>query len=140
MANKKYEVIDQMFSAQVSMNESEESIKALRPKVEEAVQELIRERGLGKDFTGTIDYHGIQIVVRRPTTYTWEMNTQIDDPTLTYYKSLHAVCDHLNNDLKARKAEMRGVAKSLEVAYPNSSSIKHGLTITLMPAKVKESK
>ena len=27
MANKKYEVIDQMFSAQVSMNESEESIK-----------------------------------------------------------------------------------------------------------------
>ena len=45
MANKKYEVIDQMFSAQLSMNESEESIKALRPKVEEAVQELIRERG-----------------------------------------------------------------------------------------------
>ena len=68
----------------------------------------------------------------------------INDEMLLCYqelkaKSLHAVCDHLNNDLKARRAEMRGVAKSLEVAYPNSSSIKHGFTIALMPAKVKES-
>lgn len=33
----KYQVIDQMFSAQVSANENEAIIAALRPQVEEAV-------------------------------------------------------------------------------------------------------
>ena len=60
------EVIDQMFSAVLSANESEEAIKALRPQAEEAVQELIRQRGLPKNYTGTLEYHGFKIVVRRP--------------------------------------------------------------------------
>ena len=62
-----FEVIDQFFAAQVACNESEATLKALRPQVEEAVQALIAERGLGKSFTGTIEYHGFKIVVRRPT-------------------------------------------------------------------------
>ena len=37
-APKNYEVIDQFFAAQVACNESEETLKALRPQVEEAVQ------------------------------------------------------------------------------------------------------
>ncbi len=51
-------VIDQFFSAQVSANESEATLKALRPQVEEAVQALIEERGLPKNYTGTLEYHG----------------------------------------------------------------------------------
>ena len=126
------EVIDQMFSAQVSANESEETIKRLRPQVEKAVQELLRQQGKTADFTGTIEYHGFKIVVRRPTSYTWEQNSQIKDPTLDYYKSLHAMSEQLNQDLKKRRAEMRGVAQSLALAYPNSESIKRGFTIALM--------
>ena len=121
-----------MYAIQISMNESEELIKSLRPKAEEAVKQLIREQGKPPDFTGTIDYHGIKIVVRRPTSYTWEQNAQIKDATLDYYKSLHAMAEQLNNDLKKRRAEMKGVAKSLELAYPNSESIKHGFTIALL--------
>ncbi|MBO4250908.1 MAG: hypothetical protein J5884_06580, partial [Paludibacteraceae bacterium] len=83
------EVIDQMFSAQLSANESEETIKALRPQVEEAVKALIAERGLPKNYTGVLPYHGFKIMVRRPKSYTWEQNTQIQDPTLDYYKQLH---------------------------------------------------
>ena len=132
MQTKNYPVIDQMFSAQLSANESEETIKALRPQVEKAVKELIKEQGKPSDFTGTIDYHGFKIVVRRPTTYTWEQNTQIKDATLDYYKSLHAMSEQLNNDLKKRRAEMKGVAQSLALEYPNSESIKHGFTIALM--------
>jgi hypothetical protein len=127
-----YEVIDQMFAAVLSQNESEELIKSLRPQAEEAVREMIRERHLPSDYTGTIEYHGIKIVVRRPTSYTWEQNTQLKDATLDYYKSLHAMAEQLNNDLKKRRAEMKGVAKSLELAYPNSESIKHGFTIALL--------
>ena len=44
MAKMNYEVIDQMFSAVLSQNESESTIKALRPQVEIAVQALIEER------------------------------------------------------------------------------------------------
>jgi len=121
-----------MFAAQVSANESEETIKALRPHVEDAVRELIKQKGKPANFTGTLEYHGFKIVVRRPISYTWEQNTQIKDPTLDYYKSLHAMSEQLNNDLKKRRAEMKGVAKSLELAYPNSESVKHGFTIALM--------
>ena len=46
MSKINLEVIDQFFSAQVAANESKERIEALRPQVEEAVQELIAERGL----------------------------------------------------------------------------------------------
>ena len=50
-----FEVIDQFFSAQMSANESEATLKALRPQVEEAVKELIRQQGKPANFTGTLD-------------------------------------------------------------------------------------
>ena len=121
-----------MFAAQVSANESEATIQSLRPQVEEAVRELIRQQGLPANYTGFIEYHGFKIRVQRPKSYTWEQNNQIKDPTLDYYKSLHAISEQLNNDLQKRKAEMKGVAKSLELAYPNSESIKRGFTVALI--------
>ena len=126
---KNYEVIDRLFTALVAANQSKETIEALRPKAEEAVKALLKEQGKPSDFTGTIEYHGIKIVVRRPKSFTWEKNTKIDDPNLEYYKSLHAMCERLENDLKKRKEEMKGQAKSLAIAYPDSESIKYGFTI-----------
>ena len=93
-------VIDQFFAAQLSMNESEETIKALRPQVEAAVQALIAERGLPKNYTGTIEYHGFKIVVSRPKSYPWEQNNQIDDPNLTFYKQMHGYYEQLQANLK----------------------------------------
>lgn len=124
-----YSVIDRMFSAMLSQNENKATIDALRPKVEAAVKELIRQRGLPKDFTGTIEYNGIRIVVRRPTSYTWEQNTHIKDINLDMYKALHAKCAQLDREIKARRAEMKGVGKALELQYADSDSIKHGFTI-----------
>ena len=132
MSKINLEVIDQMYSAQVSANECEEQLKSLRPQVEEAVKELIRELGLPSNYTGVIDYHGFKIRVQRPKSYTWEQNSQIKDATLDYYKSLHAMSEQLNNDLKKRRAEMKGVAKSLELAYPTSESVKYGFTVALL--------
>ena len=123
------DVIDQMYSAVLSQNESKERVDALRPQVEEAVKELIRQRGLPKDFTGTIEHNGIKIIVRRPTSYTWEQNTQIRDVNIDMYKALHAKCAQLDREIKARRAEMRGVGKSLELQYADSESIKHGFTV-----------
>lgn len=127
-----FSVIDQMYSAVLSQNESKERVDALRTKVEKAVQELIRQRGLSKDFTGTIEYHGIKIIVRRPTSYTWEQNTQIKDVNLDMYKALHAKCAQLDREIKAHRAEMKGVGKSLELQYADSESIKHGFTIAFV--------
>ena len=132
MSKINLEVIDQMFSAQVSANESEETIKALRPQVEEAVQELIRQRGLPKNYTGTLEYHGFKIVVRRPKSYTWEKNNQYDDPNLAFYKQLHNYYEQLQQNTKETRADMKRVGEKLEKAHPDSESIKYGFTVALM--------
>lgn len=127
-----YEVIDQFFAAQVSANESEETLKALRPKVEEAVKALIKEQGLPSNYTGTIEYHGFKIVVRRPKSYTWEQNNQIDDPNLSFYKQLHGYYTKLQNDVKEARADLKRTAEKLAQAHPDSESIKFGFTIAVM--------
>ena len=127
-------VIDQFFAAQLSMNESEETIKALRPQVEAAVQALIAERGLPKNYTGTIEYHGFKIVVSRPKTYTWELNNQIQDANLDYYKQQHAMYEQLNGDLKDLRADMKRTAEKLAKAHPDSESIKHGFRLAFVKA------
>ena len=101
-AQNNYEVIDQFFAAQVACNESEATLKTLRPQVEAAVQALIAEKGLPKTFTGTIDYHGFKIVVSRPKSFTWE-----------------------KNDLKR-------TAEKLEKAHPESESIKHAFRLAFV--------
>ena len=127
-------VIDQMYSAQMSMNESEETLKTLRPQVEEAVKELIRQQGKPKNWTGTIDYHGFKIVVSRPKSYTWEQNTQLDDPSLEYYKQLHKYYLQLQDNVKEARADLKRTAEKLEKAHPDSDSIKRGFRIALIRA------
>ena len=128
------EVIDQMFSAVMAQNENEETIKALRPQVEEAVQELMRQQGKPKGWTGTIEYHGFKIVVSRPKSYTWEQNNQIDDPNLTFYKQMHEYYEQLQANLKETRADMKRVGEKLEKAHPDSESIKHGFRLAFLPA------
>ena len=128
----KYEVIDQMFAAVLSANESEATIKALRPQVEKAVQALIEERGLPKDFTGILQYNGFKIRVQRPKSYTWERNTQIQDANLDFYKQLHGYYEQLQDNVKEARADLKRAAEKLEKAHPDSESIKYGFTIALM--------
>ena len=125
-------VIDRMYSAMLSANESEETIKALRPQVEEAVKELIRQQGKPANFTGILEYHGFHIRVQRPTSYTWEQNTQIQDANLDYYKRLHAMYEQLQQDTKGVRADMKHTAEKLAKAHPNSESIKRGFTVALL--------
>ena len=128
----KYEVIDRMFAAVLSANESEATIKTLRPQVEKAVQALIEERGLPKDFTGILQYNGFKIRVQRPKSYTWEKNTQIQDANLDFYKQLHSYYENLQDNVKEARADLKRAAEKLEKAHPDSESIKYGFTIALM--------
>jgi hypothetical protein len=128
----KYEVIDRMFAAVLSANESEATIKALRPQVEKAVQALIEEQGLPKDFTGILPYNGFKIRVQRPKSYTWEKNTQIQDANLDFYKQLHGYYEQLQDNVKEARADLKRAAEKLEKAHPDSESIKYGFTIALM--------
>ena len=131
MSKINLEVIDQFFSAQLSANESEATLKALRPQVEEAVQELMRQQGKPKGWTGTLDYHGFKIVVRRPKSYTWEQNTQIQDPNLDFYKQLHGYYQQLQENVKEARADVKRTAEKLEKEHPESESIKYGFTIVI---------
>ena len=132
--NNKYEVIDQMFAAVLSQNESEATIKALRPQVEQAVTALIAERGLPRNFTGMLDYNGFKIRVQRPKSYTWEKNNQIQGHEIDFYKQLHSYYEQLQDNLKETRADLKRTAEKLAKAHPDSDSIKHGLTVALMPA------
>ena len=128
-----FTVIDQMYAALLSQNESEATIKTLRPQVEKAVKALIAERGLPKNWTGTLEYHGFKIRVQRPKSYTWEQNNQIkDDANLAFYKQMHAYYEQLQTNLKETRADMKRVGEKLENAHPDSESIKYGFTVALM--------
>ena len=134
MAQIDLSVIDQMFSAQMSANESEATIKALRPQVEAAVQELMRRQGKPRNWTGTIEYHGFKIVVSRPKSFTWELNNHIQDANLVYYKQQHALYEQLNSDLKDLRADMKRTSEKLEKAHPDSESIKQGFRLAFLEA------
>ena len=123
-----------MYAAVLSQNESEATIKALRPQAEEAVKELMRQQGKPKGWTGTIEYHGFKIVVSRPKTFTWELNNQIQDANLDYYKQQHAMYEQLNGDLKDLRADMKRTAEKLAKAHPDSESIKHGFRFAFVKA------
>ena len=130
-------VIDQMFSAQLSMNESEERIATLRPKVEEAVRELMREMGLPKNWTGTIPYHGFKIVISRPKSFTWEQNTNpavTSDPNHAIYLQQLELQRRINEQLKDMKADVRRTAEKLEKEHPDSESIKRGFRMAFLTA------
>ena len=135
MSKINLEVIDQMYAAVLSQNESEATIKALRPQVEEAVEELIRQLGLPKNYKGVIPYHGFQIRVQRRKSYTWELNTNpavTDDPNHAIYLQQLELQERISNQLKDMRADVKRTAEKLEKAHPNSESIKHTLVIALM--------
>ena len=130
-----FSVIDQMFSAVLSQNESKATIDALRPKVEAAVKELIRQRGLPKNFTGTIEYNGINIRVQRPRSYTWEHNYNPDvtgDPNHAIYLQQLELQKRMSEQLKDMRADVKRTAEKLADAHPASESIKRGFTIAFV--------
>ncbi|MEE0950831.1 MAG: hypothetical protein U0L62_01290 [Paludibacteraceae bacterium] len=124
-----FEVINQMYAATIAANENKAIIDALRPEAEKAVQELLKQQGKPASFSGTIEYNGIKIVVRRPTSYTWEKNNSVQDDNIAYYKKLHACYEQLQTDVKELRADLKRTAEKLAKAHPNSDSIKHGFVI-----------
>ena len=134
-AQKNYEVIDRFFAAQVACNESEATLKALRPQVEEAVKELIRQQGKPANFTGTIEYHGFKIVVSRPKSFTWEKNTNpaiTSDPNHAIYLQQLALQEQMAAELKDMRADIKRTAEKLEKAHPESESIKFGFRMAFV--------
>ena len=135
MSKIDFTVIDRMFAAQVSANENEATIKALRPQVEEAVKELIRMQGLPSNWTGILEYKGYRIRVQRPKSYTWEKNTNEEvtsDPNHNIYLQQLELQRRINDQLKDMRADVKRTATKLENAHPESESIKHGFTVAIL--------
>ena len=131
MSKINFEVIDQFFAAQIAANESEATLESLRPQVEVAVKEMMRQQGKPKGWTGTLEYHGFKIIVSRPKSFTWELNNQIQDANLDYYKKQHAMYEQLNSDLKDLRADMKRTGEKLAKDHPDSESIKVGFRLAI---------
>ena len=123
MSKINFEVIDQFFAAQIAANESEATLESLRPQVEVAVKD--------KGWTGTLEYHGFKIIVSRPKSFTWELNNQLQDANLDYYKKQHAMYEQLNSDLKELRADMKRTGEKLAKDHPDSESIKVGFRLAI---------
>ena len=129
---EKVDVIEQFCAASESAHMYNEQVENLRPKAAEALQEMFNADRSKRDFTGILDYKGHQLRIQRPKSYTWEQNNQIDDPQIAYYKAMSKQYDDLNTQLKAKRKEMKGIAETLAVKYPDSESIKHGFTVAFL--------
>jgi len=130
-----FSVIDQFFSAQLSANESKERMDVLRKDVEAAVRELMRQRGLPKTFTGTLEYHGFKIIVSQPKSYTWEQNTNpaiTSDPNHAIYLRQLELQEQANQQLKDIRADVKRTAEKLAAAHPDSESIKRSLRLAFI--------
>jgi len=128
-------VIDRMYSAQISANESKEQVEALRPEAENAVEALIREQGKPADFTGIIEYHGFKIRVQRPKSYAWEDNNNEEitsDSNYPIYMQQLNLQKSMNAQLKYLRAQLKATAEALAFAHPYSKSIKRGFTIAFV--------
>lgn len=128
-------VIDRMYSAQISANESKEQVEALRPEAENAVEALIREQGKPADFTGIIEYHGFKIRVQRPKSYAWEDNNNEEitsDSNYPIYMQQLNLQKSMNAQLKYLRAQLKATAEALAFAHPFSKSIKRGFTIAFV--------
>lgn len=130
-----FDVIDQFMSAQLSANESKERMDALRKDVEAAVRELMRQRGLPRTFTGTLEYHGFKIIVSQPKSYTWEQNTNpaiTSDPNHAIYLRQIELQEQANQQLKDIRADVKRTAEKLAAAHPDSESIKRSLRLAFI--------
>ena len=130
-----FEVINQMYAATIAANENKAIIDALRPEVEKAVQDLLKQQGKPASFTGTIEYNGIKIIVRRPKSFTWEKNTNpaiTSDPNHAIYMQQLALQEKMAAELKDMRADLKHTAEKLEKAHPESESIKHAFRIALV--------
>ena len=128
----KVDVIEQFCAVSEQARVVNEQVETLRPQAAEALQEMFNTKREMRNFTGVLNYKGHSIRIQRPKSYTWEQNTQIDDPQIAYYKAMCKQYDDLNTQLKAKRKEMKGVAETLAVKYPDSESIKHGFTVAVL--------
>ena len=129
------DVIDQYYAAQLSQDECEATIKALRPQVEKAVQALMRQQGKPKNWTGTIEYHGYKIVISRPKTFTWEKNNNEEvtsDPNHAIYIQQLELQQRINDQLKEMRADVKRTAERLANAHPESESIKYSFRMAFI--------
>ena len=129
-----YEVINQMYAATIAANENKAIIDALRPEVEKAVQDLLKQQGKHASFTGTIEYNGIKIIVSRPKSFTWEKNTNpaiTSDPNHAIYMQQLALQEKMAAELKDMRADLKRTAEKLEKAHPESESIKHAFRLAI---------
>ena len=76
--------------------------------------------------------HGFKIVVSRPKSHTWHLNTQLNDPALDYYKQVYKYYTDMQENVKEARADLKRCAEKLDKAHPDSESIKYGFRIALV--------
>ena len=117
--------IDELIEVTAIERQSAKRIKELRETAKQEAIELYKAKKwlIGKDMplqNGTIRLYEEKVC-------TWEKNTKIKDTLLDIYCSQLEHIKWLEGQIAKTRAELKMTSHNLELAYPNSDSIKYEL-------------
>ena len=135
MATKKQQAkvttkaLEELMELTLRTREDSKRIKDLRKEAQKEAKTLYqaKEWPIGKDMPfgkGTLRLYYEKV-------YTWEKNHQIKDTLIDIYCSQMEHIEWLKQQVKKTEAELKMTCHNLELAYPDSDSIKQELRMQI---------
>ena len=121
--------LEELIDLTLRSREDSKRIKDLRKEAQKEAKALYqaKEWPIGKDMPvgkGTLRLYHEKV-------YTWEKNHQIKDALIDIYCSQKEHVEWLKQQIKKTESEMKMTCQNLELAYPDSDSIKQELRMQI---------
>ena len=115
--------IKELIEVTVRTRQDAKRAKELREEAKQEALELYKAKHweVGTDQT----FEGVTIRLYHEKVYSWEKNHQIKDALVDIYCSQLEHIEWLENQIKKTREELKMTCHNLELAYPNSESIKY---------------
>jgi hypothetical protein len=123
------EAIKELVEVTMRSRKDTKRAKELREKAKKEALRLYKAKQweVGTDQA----FEGATIRLYHERVYSWEKNHQIEDALIDIYRSQLEHIGWLENQLKRSKEELKMTCHNLEMAYPNSESIKQELRLQI---------
>ena len=119
------EAIKELVEVTMRSRKDNKRAKELREQAKKEALALYKAKNweVGRDMP----FEGATIRLYHETVYSWEKNHQIQDALIDIYCSQLEHIEWLENQVKKTREELKMTCHNLEMAYPNSESIKQEL-------------
>ena len=121
--------LEELIQVTLRSREDSKRAKELREQAKKEALELYKTNNweVGTDQP----FDGVTIRLYHEKVYTWEKNHQIKDTLIEIYCSQKEHVEWLKQQIKKTESEMKMTCHNLELAYPDSDSIKQELRMQI---------